>query len=113
MIAEAHPWARPRATARLTGRAGGRYDGAAATGLVAVDGRPGRPRRNAMTSSRCTRGVRRALPALAVGLLLCAPALRATDTLPDRLDDAAFRALVERASEADGPFQSDNLASTS
>jgi hypothetical protein len=57
------------------------------------------------------RGFPLRLTGLVVAAIACAAGLRAADRLPDRLDDAAFRVLVERASEPDGPFQSDNLVS--
>src|SRR3954468_18236409 len=54
-----------------------------------------------------------------VGLLLCfialfwtpAVSLRGAATLPERLSDDAFWRLVERASEADGVFSSENFVS--
>jgi hypothetical protein len=64
-----------------------------------------------MTIRQCAPGSTFTWPALVVALLLGAPVPGAADTLPARLTDAEFRALIERASEPDGPFQSDNLTS--
>jgi hypothetical protein len=55
--------------------------------------------------------VRYALFSIIAALLVSLPALRAADTLPSEIADAAYWKLIESSSEAGGEFQSENFLS--
>jgi hypothetical protein len=55
--------------------------------------------------------VRYALLSMIAALFLSSPALRAADTLPTQIADAAYWKLIESSSEPGGEFQSENFLS--